>query len=242
MESVLITGASRGIGAGIARRLAANGFNLVLWARAESDLKEIANECSALGVSVRTAVVDVSNSDTVTTAGAASLEGIDGLRGCVVNAGTAAFDRLSDLSTDDWRETLGTNLDGAFFTLRAALPLLQRCLASQVVAMGSQSGLYAFETQAAYAASKWGLHGLVEIVRRESRTNGVRVTNLVMGPVDTFFRDKQPGDRPGTLSIDEVASVVETVFALPPTVEIRELQLTSVRKPFGPFPEHHAGD
>jgi NADP-dependent 3-hydroxy acid dehydrogenase YdfG len=82
------------------------------------------------------------------------------------------------------------------------------------------------------------LNGLIETVRRESRSNGVRVTNVTLGPVDTYFRGKKPGDRPGTLAIDDVASVVENLFAMPPNVEIREIHLTSMLKPFGPFSEH----
>lgn len=242
MESVLITGASRGIGAGIAKRLAGEGFNLVLWARAASELEDVAHDCRASGVTVDVAVVDVSDPDSVATAGAASLDGIDGLRGCVINAGSATFGRLTDFSTDEWRAVVGTNLDGAFFTLRTALPLLERSPFSQVVAMGSQSAMYAFGEQVGYCASKWGLNGVIETVRREHRSSGIRVTNVVLGPVDTYFRGKKPGDRPGSLEIDEVAGVVQTLFAMPRNVEVREIHVSSVFTNFGPFPEHYEGE
>lgn len=238
MDWVLVTGASRGIGAGVAKRLASKGFNLVLWARTPLELDNVARACRSYGVTVNTALVDVSDSDSVTNAGAASLEGVDALRGCIVNAGSATFGKLSTFPTHEWRGVIGTNLDGAFFTLKTALPLLERCPSSQVVAMGSQSGLFGFEEQAGYNASKWGLHGLAETVRREHRSNGIRVTNLVLGPVDTFFRKKKPGDRPGTLAIDDVAAVIEMLFGLPSYMEVRELHVTSMIKPFGPFPEH----
>lgn len=239
MESVLVTGASRGIGAGIANRLASKGFNLVLWARTGSELNNVASECRSHGVTVNTAAVDVSDPGSVANAGAAALDGVDSLRGCVINAGAATFGKLSDFSTDEWRAVIGTNLDGAFFTLRIAMPLLERSPTSQVVAMGSQAALFGFEHQAGYCASKWGLNGLIETARRESRSNGVRITNVVLGPVDTYFRGKKPGDRPGTLAIDDVASVIENLFAMPHDVEVREIHLTSMLKPFGPFSEHH---
>src|SRR5262249_16221262 len=108
MESVLVTGASRGIGAGIASRLAGKGFNLVLWARTGSDLDAVASECRSHGVTVSTAAVDVSDPDSVASAGAAALDGVDALRGCVINAGAATFGKLSDFSTDEWRAVIGT--------------------------------------------------------------------------------------------------------------------------------------
>lgn len=242
MERVLVTGASRGIGAGVATRLARKGFDLVLWARTQSELDAVASECRSHGVAVDTATVDVADPDAVASAAASSLQDIDGLRGCVVNAGSATFGRLSAYSTEEWRTVIGTNLDGAFFTLRATLPLLDRRPGSQVVVMGSQSALYGFEDQVGYCASKWGLNGLVETVRREHRASGVRITNVVLGPVDTFFRGKKPGDRPGSLEIDDVGTVVETLFELPPNIEIREIHATSVLAPFGPFPERYVDE
>lgn len=239
MEWVLITGASRGIGAGIAKRLARNGFNLVLWARTRADLDAVASECASLGVTVRCAAVDVSDPEAVATAGVAALQGIDALRGCVLNAGSATFGSLASFSTDAWRDVLATNLDGAFHTLKVALPLLERRPCSQLISMGSQAALYGFETQAGYCASKWGLNGLVETVRREKRAAGLRVTNLVMAGVDTYFRGKKPGDRPGSLEIDEIAHVVETLFAMPANVEIREIHVSALSTSFGPFPERY---
>jgi len=239
MEWVLITGASRGIGAGIARKLARKGFNLVLWSRTESDLDDVAGDCRLLDVKVRVATVDVSNPTSVAIAGKTTLDGIENLRGCVLNAGAATFDDLSHFSDDAWRAIIATNLDGAFFTLKAALPLLERRPFSQIISMGSQSAFFGFESQGGYCASKWGLNGLIETVRREKRASGIRVTNLVMGGVDTFFRGKKPGDRPGSLTIDEVAGVVETLFTMPSNVEVREIHLSSILNNFGPFPEHY---
>jgi NADP-dependent 3-hydroxy acid dehydrogenase YdfG len=239
MEWVLITGASRGIGAGIARQLARAGYNLILWARTASDLDAVAEECRALGVAIETASVDVSDPGSVVAAASATLTKIDSLRGCVVNAGSATFDKLSQFSDDAWRAVIGVNLDGAFYTLKAALPLLERCAYSQVISLGSQAALFGFEDQAGYCASKWGLNGLIETVRREKRAVGIRVSNLVLSGVDTFFRGKKPGDRLGSLEIEDIASVVGSLFAMPKYIEVREIHLSSMHNPFGPFPERY---
>lgn len=241
MEWVLITGASRGIGAGIAKRLAEKGLNLILWARTLSDLDDVARDCRSLGVAVKVAAVDVSDPESVATAGENTLNGIESLRGCIINAGSATFGSLSNFSNDAWRAVIATNLDGAFFTLRTALPLLERCAYSQIISLGSQSAIFAFESQGGYCASKWGLNGLIETVRREKRANGIRVTNLVLAGVDTFFRGKKPGDRPGSLEIDEVAGVVETLFTMPKNIEVREIHVSSMSTGFGPFTEHYIG-
>src|SRR5438876_439576 len=95
---ILITGASRGIGKGSAQALAAAGFNLILWARTEQQLKELADECRQHGVDVRVAPVDISDPDSVQAVGVPSLDGIQALRGVVVNAGTATWNQLCDIS------------------------------------------------------------------------------------------------------------------------------------------------
>lgn len=236
-DRILITGASRGIGAGTAVALSKAGFDLVLWSRNESDLSETVTKCRGLGADVRSATVDVADSGSVMGAGATSLEGLEDLRGCVLNAGMGIWGNIWELSVEEWREVMSTNLDGAFFTLKVCLPLIERHRHGQIVAMGSDSGFYAHLKRAAYCASKWGLNGLVEAARRDSRAQGIRTTLLVMSRVDTHFRGKNPGDRPSGLSIAEVADAVCWIFKVPPRVEVRELHLCSITDSFGVFPE-----
>jgi NAD(P)-dependent dehydrogenase (short-subunit alcohol dehydrogenase family) len=236
---VLVTGASRGIGAGAALELARRGFDLVLWARTGKELAETAEKCRAFGVDARAAIVDVSNEASVSEVGAASINDLQALRGCVVNAGIGIWGTVAETKPNAWRAVMSTNLDGAFYTMRACLPLVERHDCGQIVIMGSDSGRFGFAGRTAYCASKWGLNGLVESLRRETRSKGIRITNLTMSRVDTFFRTKQPGDRPSSLSVKEVGEVVGLVFSMPPRVEMRELQLSSINDSFGPYPEQH---
>jgi NADP-dependent 3-hydroxy acid dehydrogenase YdfG len=234
---VLITGASRGIGCAAALALASAGVDLVLWARTETDLKETADACRERGVNARTCVVDVSDPEMVADAGARSLAGLGALRGVVVNAGVGIWNALGDVSVDEWRALQGTNLDGAFHTLKAAIPLLLRHRAPQLIAVASDSSEYSFENRAAYCASKWGMLGFIEAIRREVRSKGVRVTVLELSRVDTFFRSKQQGSRPNSLSADEVAQLISMIFLLPARVEIRELKASAITSTWGPYPE-----
>ncbi|MDP5315753.1 SDR family oxidoreductase [Streptomyces poriferorum] len=238
---VLITGASRGIGRAAALSLAAAGYPVILWARTAADLADVSRTIEERwGTPVRTAVVDVADSDRVDEAAAESLKGIESLRGVVVNAGGGIWSSLEEMSTDDWRQVLGPNLDGAFHTLRTALPYLRRRPGSQIVGLASDSSYNSFSGRGAYCASKAGFLSLLETARRESRESGVRVTALVPSRVDTYFRGKQPGSRPEALTMAEVGEMIASVFAMPGRLEVREIQFSSITSSFGMFPEVYA--
>jgi NADP-dependent 3-hydroxy acid dehydrogenase YdfG len=239
---VLVTGASRGIGSEVARVLATLGYGLVLWARTEQDLGAVADECQRHGADVRWALVDVADEEQVTAAGGRSLEGLTALRAAVINAGEGAWGALTETTPQQWRTVMATNLEGAFHSVRLALPLVRRHGVGQVIAIGSDSGLYATPGRAAYSASKAGLMALMEVVRAECRPDGVRVTTLAPSRVDTYFRGKRPGMRPQSLSAIEVATVVASVLELPTRVEIREMRLAAITSTYGPYPEVDDGE
>lgn len=235
---VLITGASRGIGRAVALALAAAGHPLILWARTETDLSEVAQEIGQRwGTPVRTATADVSDARQVDDAAKKSFEGIGGLRGAVVNAGAGIWGDIETMGADEWQQVLGPNLDGAFHTLHVSLPYLRRRPGSQIIGVASDSSYNSYVGRAAYCASKAGFLSLLETTRRETRRDGVRVTVLVPSRVDTYFRGKHPGARPDALSMTEVADVTVSLFALPARVEVRELHLSSINSPFGMYPE-----
>lgn len=238
---VLVTGAGRGIGEAVARSLAASGYDLILWSRTAGALDGVAERARDLGVRVRTAVVDVGDSAEVDAAARRTLDAADPLAGVVLNAGHGRWSALADLDPAEWERTIGTNLSGAYHTLRVTLPLLTAAPGGLVVGMLSDSALYPFTGRAAYSASKAGLHAMLDVARRETRSHGVRVSAVLPSRVDTFFEgghpDAVPGTRAGALSADHVAEVVAGLFALPPTVEIRNIQLAAMTSTYGLLPE-----
>lgn len=234
---VLVTGASRGIGRSCALALARDGMDVVLWARTAEPLAEVAEICESFGRRARVACVDVADPDAVARAAVETLADLPDLRGLVVNAGAGVWGSLGSLSVADWRGQQGVNLDGAFYTLQAAAPLLGRSSGAQVVAIASDSSLFGYPERSAYCASKAGLIGLMESARRELRGRRIRVTNIFASRVDTFFRGKQPGSRPEALTADEVGDVVAALFRMPDRLEVRELHLSALTTTFGPFPE-----
>ena len=222
---VVISGASRGIGAATARRLAADGRPTVAWARSGAELESVAAACSRAGAPSLARVVDVADARAVEEA-AAALPAGPVIEGVVLNAGVGAWEALGDTAPDAWRTTIATNLDGAFHMLRALWSrLTPRAL---IVGVGSDSGYEGRGGRAAYCASKFGLRGLLETARVDGDQLELRVSHLACGPVDTHFRDSTPGDRPGALTAEEVAEVVAVLFGLPAHVEAPEIKLVSV--------------
>lgn len=241
-QRVLVTGASRGIGEAIALSLASAGYDLSLWARSGDAMEAVAAACAARGAHVEMAVIDVSDAASVEVAAKQAAGFSSGLAGVVLNAGAGMWRPLEDETADAWDTTIATNLNGAFYVLRACVGHLKKADGGLIVGISSDSALYPFPNRAAYAAAKTGMRALLETARLELRGAGVRTSVVFPGRVDTSFkgshRDAAPGTRPGALSADDVAGVVQYLFAMPRSVEIREVHMASLTSTFGPFPQY----
>lgn len=237
---VLVTGASRGIGAATAVRLAELGFDLVLWARSADGLAATAEQAAAAGVRVRVAAVDVGVAQQVEDA-AQALPDCRPLRGVVLNAGSGRWAPLTRLPLTDWEATVRTNLDGAYYVLRTTVPLLVAQRTGLLVGILSDSVLYPHAERAAYTAAKAGMNGLLDVVRREIRQCNVRVSAVLPSRVDTHFQgshtDAVPGTRADALRANDVAAIVGGLFVLPEHIEVRHIQLSAMTSTYGPFPE-----
>ncbi|MEA2124227.1 MAG: hypothetical protein QOI80_1009 [Solirubrobacteraceae bacterium] len=180
---VLLTGASSGIGAATARRLARRGDDLVLVGRGRAGLERVAGRVGA-----RIEVADVTDRDALDAAFERAAAALGGLDAVIANAGAAAYGPFREADPDDVDRTVAVTLLGAANTLRAALPHLE-ATAGTIVFTGSVAGRYPMPLMSAYAAAKHGLRGLVESVRLELSESGspVRVAMVHPGPVDTPF-------------------------------------------------------
>ncbi len=172
---VVVTGASRGIGAAIAERFAAQGDQVVALSRSG----EAPASCAK---SLR---VDVTNSAEVTDAFKAATSEFGPVAVAVANAGVTRDGLALRMSDEQWREVLSTNLDGAFYTARAALTSMVRARAGSIIFIGSISGFVGVPGQANYAASKAGVVGLARALAKEVATRGVTVNVVAPGLIDT---------------------------------------------------------
>jgi NAD(P)-dependent dehydrogenase (short-subunit alcohol dehydrogenase family) len=206
-KTAVVTGASRGIGAAIARLLHARGVNLGLASRSGDDL----------GIAdVVTLPSDVRDLDALTRLcdeTAAHFGGIDIL---VANAGVGAYGPFLELSREHLDEMLDVNLKGTVYAIRAALPhMLGR--EGDIVTLASEAGRRGLPYEAVYCASKFGQVGLTRALDHELREQGIRCTNICPGGVATDFaldegRGRPADVLPGMMTADDVAEVV--LFAL----------------------------
>jgi serine 3-dehydrogenase len=231
----LITGASSGIGLACARRLAADGANLVLWARRHDRLRQLAAELGpAHGVTVRAAAVDVRDRAAVGRA-AEALER-EGLVPDVLlnNAGLAAgMTRLHEGDPEDWDRMIDTNVKGLLWVSRAILPHMIRRGTGHVVNIGSTAGHQVYPMGNVYNASKFAVKALTEGMNLDCAGTRVRVSGVDPGYVRTEFSAVRfhgdveraekvyEGFRP--LAPEDVAEVVAFVVNLPEHMNILDV-------------------
>ena len=206
----LVTGASRGIGAAVARSLAAQDVRLGLASRSGDDLglDAVAQPC------------DVRDPDQLESIAAATVERFGRLDILVANAGVGAYGPFLDLTREFADEMIDVNLKGTIWAVRAALPYLLKSDAADVVLLASEAGRRGLPYEAVYCASKFGQVGLGRALDHELREQGIRCTNVCPGGVATDFalepgRGRTPDALPGMMSAEDVAEVVMFVLTRP---------------------------
>jgi NAD(P)-dependent dehydrogenase (short-subunit alcohol dehydrogenase family) len=203
--TAIVTGASRGIGRAIARRLAAAGQDVALWARNEAQLAAVAAEC---GPRARAYVVDVTDSTAISAAVARVLADQPPVTIVVNNAGAVLRRHTADITDAEWRDVIATNLDGTFYVTRAFLPHLQKS-GGRIINIASRAGREGTPMLAGYCAAKHAIVGLTRSLAEELRAAKVSVNAVCPGSVDTeMLREGIPGASPD-MTPDDIARTVE---------------------------------
>ena len=179
----LVTGAGTGIGAAVARQLAADGYRVALAGRRPEPLEQVAAETGGIAVSADCGEPAGAEAAVATTVG--ELGGLDALVYC---AGISRSGTVVSQTPEGWDAVLRTNLTGAFLTSRAALPHLQQRRGS-IVAVSSLAGLRAGPDSAAYCASKAGLNMLIQAIAVDFGPSGVRANAVCPGWIRTAMAD-----------------------------------------------------
>jgi NADP-dependent 3-hydroxy acid dehydrogenase YdfG len=213
----LITGASSGIGAATARHAAQVGYRLVLAARSTDKLDALAAE---LGGPRRALAVrcDVTEWDDQQAMVSTTLDRFGRLDVAFANAGFGASRGFLGDTPEHWREMVLTNVLGAAYTIRAALPALKET-AGHVLLTGSVAGRRPIKGSL-YSSTKWAVTGMGESLRQDVHGTGIRVTLVEPGQVDTPFFDS-PGE--GRLDADDIARAVMFAVGQPPHVDVNEI-------------------
>jgi 3-oxoacyl-[acyl-carrier protein] reductase len=227
-QVIVITGASRGIGAATALTVAAPKTHLVLAARNSADLESVAEAARSQGAHTTVVPCDVSAEPHVRRL-IEQAAGITGQIDVLINAaGGALIGPFDQLSLADWEGMLRVNLTGTFLVCKHASPYLQA--GSSVINVASVAARQAFPGWAAYSASKAGLLAFTNTIREELRTRQIRVVALLPAATDTALWDSLPGawNRGNMIQSADVANTIAWVISQPASVTIEELMVGHV--------------
>jgi len=218
----LITGASSGIGAATARAAAGGGYRVVLAARSEDRLRELAAELGGpdRALALRCDVTEWPDQESMV---ATTLDRFGRLDVAFANAGFGAARGFLNESPEFWRSMVLTNVYGAALTIRATIPALTESR-GHLLLTGSVAGRRALPGSL-YSATKWAVTAMGESARLELGGTGVRVTLIEPGIVDTPFYENQVSDG---LSADDIARTVMFAVSQPEHVDINELLIRPV--------------
>src|SRR3954469_11022145 len=224
---LVITGASTGIGAATARAAAAEGFSLVLAARSKDKLDALVGELGELGEDRAIAVpTDVTAWEDNERLIAAASERFGRLDVAFANAGFGATRGWLKETPEHWRDMVLTNVLGAAYTVRAAIPALTESR-GHVLLTGSVAGRRA-APGSLYSATKWAVTAMGEAIRADLNQTGIRTTLIEPGAVETPFFDN-PGE--GRLQADDIARAVMYAVSQPPHVDVNEILVRPTSQP-----------
>src|SRR6202022_4034166 len=219
-QVALITGASRGIGLAIARRLGQMGASVSICARKAAELEKAASDLRAAGIPVLATPAAVTSADQYSSVVSETRRTLGPINILVNNAGIGIFGPFHHLTDEDWNSLLDTNLKSAFVTSRAVAPEMIGRKSGHIINISSLAGKSTFANGASYCASNWGLLGLTGCMAEDLRVHGVRVSAICPGSVATEF-SLHPGKDPSKmLQPEDVAHAVAAIGTEAPGVFI----------------------
>ncbi len=228
----LVTGGTRGIGAAIARRLAADGFSAFVSGRTEESTRAALVRFAKEGLSIRGFAADARSEQDQKGLVESVAREAGRLDVLVNNAGIGHFEAVDRLAPERFREVLETNLFGAYYAVHYAVPLMKKNGSGFIVNIASLAAVNAFAGGAAYNASKFGLLGFSEAAMLDLRHDGIRIAAVLPGSVATTFGHSH-GSRDLTwmLTAEDVAEAVADLVRFPDRAIPSRIDLRPSRPP-----------
>lgn len=227
-KAAIVTGATKGIGRGIAEALAREGVRVCIGARNAVEIQETVealnkfNGAKAIGF-----LCDVRDQVQVKSLFGRATAALGGIDILVNNAGIGMFAPVEEMAPEDFRAILETNLFGVFYCCHEAIPIMKERGGGYIINISSLAGANPHPRMAAYNASKFGLNGFSEALMQEVRHDGIKVSYIMPGSVNTEFGGDTPGEQNSwQLQPADIARVVIDLLqhddhSLPSRVEIR---------------------
>jgi NAD(P)-dependent dehydrogenase (short-subunit alcohol dehydrogenase family) len=227
-KTAVITGGTRGIGRGIADALVRSGANVCLSGRSRDEVDRVVKELEELDEGrISGTTCDVREYEQVKALLAFAVSKFGGVDILVNNAGIGIFESVELMSPEDFRAVLETNLCGVYYCCHEAIPLLKQRGGGYIINISSLAGANPHPRMAAYNASKFGLNGFSEALMQEVRHDGIKVSYIMPGSVNTEFGGDEPSaEKQWQLQPEDIARVVIDLLhhderSLPSRVEIR---------------------
>lgn len=227
-RTAIVTGGTKGIGRAIAFSLVRAGVNVSISARRGDEIKHAVSALNEDGGGRASGFVcDIRDYAQVKSLFAGTVETFGGVDILVNNAGIGLFTSVESMSVEEFRAVIETNLCGVFYCCHEAIPVMKRRGGGYIINISSLAGTNAHPRMAAYNASKFGLNGFSEALMQEVRHDGIKVSYIMPGSVNTEFGGDEPSEEKNwQLQPDDIAEVVMDLLnhpdrSLPSRVEIR---------------------
>jgi 3-oxoacyl-[acyl-carrier protein] reductase len=227
----VVTGASRGIGFAIARRLGRMGARVSICGRDQRKLEESASSLRGEGIETLAIPADVTRGEQISSLTGRTEKEFGPIDILVNNAGIGLFGPFHEFSESDWDRVLDTNLKSVFLMCRAVAPEMIRRQTGHIINISSLAGKNTFANGAIYCASKWGLMGLTGSMAEDLRKYGIRVSAICPGSVATEFSGQSVKDPSKTLQPEDVAHAVAALVTQAEGSFISEVHIRPTRKP-----------
>lgn len=230
----VVTGGTRGIGFCIAGALLAEGARVFICGRDDRHLKS-ALESLKRGAEGRVEgqICDIRRYEDCRKLVHRAAERFGGLDVLVNNAGLGVFKPVDQITPEEWDETIETNLSGAFYCSREAIPLMRQRGGGYIFNISSLAGINPMPSGSAYNASKFGLNGFSEAMMQDVRYDGIRVSYIMPGSVDTDFASA-PGSKPREtwkLTAEDIAKAVIDLYKFPKTALASRIEMRPAQPP-----------
>jgi len=221
-----ITGGSKGIGLGIAKKLLQEGMRVAISSRQLKATEEAAKSLGDDSGNILAIQSDVSSLADEQSAVKKIIDRFGQLDVLVANAGVGHFAPIDELTTEKWNETINTNLTGVFHSVKASLDALKKS-EGYIISIASLAGTNFFENGSAYNASKFGLVGFTQAIMLDLRKYGIKVSTIMPGSVATYFNNHIPNDADAwKIQPEDIGQMVADLLhmnprTLPSKIEVR---------------------
>lgn len=230
---VIVTGASRGIGRGIATYLGRQpGFQLGLMSRSEADLHVVQQEIAAGGTDCFVHAGDLRDERDADFAIGTLIEFLKGVDALVNNAGLVIRKDIFDITPDEFRQLIETNVNGLYYATRAVLPFMRDQGRGHIINVSSISGKVPLPGGSAYAASKFAATGFSQSLLQEVRDYGIKVSTIYPGSVASQSHRHDPGeDDAWKVQPEDVGRACADILLAAPGTLISELEIRPLARP-----------